>query len=78
MAGLKDFLFGSGTLKKAAGNDHDADDKKAPQSAGLDMGKLAQDTADRAKSTPSLPQPSQTGKSPLSTTMTPLPKKAGK
>ena len=76
MSGLRDFLFGSGSLKKAAG---DSDDKTPPPSkgdAGLDIASMAQKQADQAKAPPAVPKAS--GKSPLSTTMTPIEKKAGK
>ena len=75
MPGLKDFLFGSGALKKATG---DAPVSKIPsQPAGIDMGKLAQESADRAKAADAASVNSSGSKSPLSTTMTPM-KKAGK
>jgi len=70
---LKDWLFGSDALKKAGG---DAPKNSPPsESAGLDMGKLAQDSADRAKAESSKPAKS---KSPLSTTMSPAPPKKEK
>lgn len=72
MPGLKDFLFGSGTLKQAAGTSTPA--PKQNSDAGLDMAKLAQDAADRAQAAKS-PQPKPSG-SPLSSTMTPV-KKSG-
>jgi hypothetical protein len=80
--GLKDFLFGAGPLKKAAGDKQGSTQSSLPedmanasrkikaslpstsQPSGIDMGKLAQDAADRAL-----------GKSPLSSTMTPVSKK---
>lgn len=77
MAGLKDFLFGSGTLKKAAGTDSDDKAKSQSQPAGIDIGKMAQEQADRTKIV-GAPYPLAPGKSPLSTTMTPIQKKAGK
>lgn len=71
MAGLKDFLFGSGALKKAGG-DSAPKDTSAPQPAGLDMAGLAQESANRQKAQE---KSAKTG-SPLSTTMTPVTKKA--
>ncbi len=84
--GMKDFLFGKTALEKAAGtNTQGGTQSSIPdnlanaarkikaalpstsQPAGLDMGKLAQDAADRAL-----------GKSPLSSTMTPVVKKTSK
>ncbi len=72
MSGLSDFLFGSGALKKAAGPN--APKNTSPsQPAGLDMARLAQESADRQKAQE---KPAKSG-SPLSTTMTPMsPKKA--
>jgi len=82
--GIKDFLFGRGALSKAAGEKQGGTQSSIPddlanasrkvksslpstsQPAGLDMGKLAQDAADRAQ-----------GKSPLSSTMTPVSPKKG-
>ncbi len=66
MAGLKDFLFGAGSLKKAAG---DADDKKSPaQPAGLDIAGMAQAQANSTK-TSGAPYPKTP--SSLSSPMTP-------
>lgn len=77
--GLKDFIFGSGALKKAAStNDPSTPKDTSPsQSAGLDMGRLAQESADRQKAQEAK---SSRPASPLSTTMTPItsPKKAKK
>lgn len=69
--GVMDFLFGSDALKKAAGTK--SSDKPSPSrgDAGLDMGRLAQESADRQKSQASMDKPSKST-SPLSTTMTPL------
>lgn len=75
--GVMDFLFGAGALKKAAGTKDDSKDTSTSQSAGLDMGRLAQESADRQKSQSASSKPAKTA-SPLSTTMTPMttPKKA--
>ncbi len=73
MPGIKDFLFGSGPLKQAAGTPTPAPTQSG--SAGLDMAKLAQDSADRAQAAKSPQSPKSSG-SPLSSTMTPVaPKK---
>lgn len=75
MSGLSDWLFGSGALKKAAstGDSNAPKDTGPAQPAGLDMARLAQDSADRQKSqsTPAATKPAKTS-SPLSTTMTPM------
>ena len=74
MAGIKDFLFGSDALKKAAGDAPTSTANKS-QPAGIDIGKMAQEQADQTKaSTPAKPP------AKLSTTMTPQApmKKAGK
>lgn len=70
MAGVLDFIFGSGALKKAAGSGDNppASKPQGNQDAGLDMGKLAQDAADRARATTSGKPASPKG---LSSTMTP-------
>jgi len=73
MPGLTGWLFGSDALKKAGGDAPKATD--APQPAGLDMAGLAQDAANRAKAQESASKQSKGG-SPLSTTMTPISKKA--
>jgi hypothetical protein len=48
MPGLKDFLFGSGPLKKAAGT-ADVPSAQPSQPAGIDVAKMAQDQADRVR-----------------------------
>lgn len=71
--GVVDFLFGSDALKKAAGTKSDDKSTSSGNSdAGLDMGRLAQESADRQKSQET---PIKPAKSPLSTTMTPMGKK---
>lgn len=71
MSGLSDFLFGSGALKKAAGPN--APKNTSPsQPAGLDMARLAQESADRQKAQESKSKSPASG-SPLSTTMTTMP-----
>jgi hypothetical protein len=67
MPGVLDFLFGSGALKKAGGTPPPSPTPSQP--AGIDIGKMAQDQADKAKAAAN-PAPSS-GKSPLSSTMTP-------
>lgn len=80
MSGLKDFLFGSGSLKKASG---EAPAKSAEKSgsysgnAGLDMAKLAQESADRNKVSATAPPSTKKPQGGLTSTMTPM-KKAGK
>jgi hypothetical protein len=69
MPGIKDFLFGSGTLKTVA--DTPSKEVARPASsapAGIDMAKLAQESADRQRPS-GAPYPA-TPKG-LSTTMTP-------
>lgn len=72
-----DFLFGSGALKKAASTGgNNAKDTSPAQPAGLDMGRLAQESADRQKSQEAAAKSTKSS-SPLSSPMTPVsPKKA--
>lgn len=75
MPGLREFLFGSDALKKAAGDT----DKTPPPSkgdAGLDIAAMAQKQADQAKDKSGTgfrgaDQYNTVRKSPLSTTMNP-------
>lgn len=73
MSGFSDWLFGSGALKKASstGDSNASKDTSPSQPAGLDMARLAQDSADRAKAQ-ATPKPTPKASSPLSTTMTPM------
>jgi len=66
MPGIKDFLFGSGALKKAGGAD--APSAQPSQPAGIDVAKMAQESADRNRPS-GAPYPA-TPKG-LSSTMTP-------
>lgn len=73
MAGLKDFLFGSGSLKKAASTGDSAPASGPAQPAGIDIGKMAQDQANQAASShvgPRNPEALRNLKG-LSTPMTP-------
>jgi hypothetical protein len=64
MAGVLDFIFGSGPLKKAADGPKPDTKPQGNQDAGLDIGKMAQDQADKQKAQPA-------PKKGLSTPMTP-------
>lgn len=65
MAGVLDFLFGGDALKKAAGP---TTSTPSAQPAGIDIGKMAQDAADKAAASKSVAsKPS----SPLTSPMTP-------
>jgi len=81
MPGIRDFLFGSGTLKKAAGESADKSARAGSageQPAGIDIAKLAQESADReARAKTAGYKPASTSGLKLSTTMTPH-KKVGK
>lgn len=68
MAGVMDFLFGKGPLKKAAGSSDDTK-PQGNQDAGIDVAKMAQDAADKSKAPSGAPYP-KTPKG-LSSTMTP-------
>ncbi len=68
MPGIKDFLFGSGPLKKAANGAADVPSIQPSQPAGIDVAKMAQESADRNRPS-GAPYPA-TPKG-LSSTMTP-------
>jgi hypothetical protein len=75
---LSDWLFGSGALKKAANvGDNNAKSSGPSQPAGLDMVRLAQESADRQKAQAAPAKPAGSG-SPLSSPMTPVSAKKAK